>query len=194
VQSILIGIDRVSAFIGKLFAWCILILTFAICYEVFARYLFRAPTSWAFDVSYMLYGTLFMMAGAYTLSRNGHVRADFAYRLLRPRQQAALDLTLYLLFFLPAMIGLIVYGWDFFRQSYWQNEASSISPNGPYVWPFKFIIPFAAATVLLQGVAEMARCVVCFREGDFPPKAHDVREMEEIVLELAAAKHKGSAP
>jgi len=194
VQAILIGIDRVSAFTGKLFAWCILILTFAICYEVFARYLFRAPTSWAFDVSYMLYGTLFMMAGAYTLSRNGHVRADFAYRLLRPRQQAALDLTLYLLFFLPAMIGMIIYGWGFFVQSYWQNEASSVSPAGPLIWPFKFVIPLAATTVLLQGLAEMARCVVCFREGDFPPKAHDVREMEEIVLELAAAKNKGSAP
>jgi TRAP-type mannitol/chloroaromatic compound transport system permease small subunit len=193
VQSILIGIDNVSAFIGKLFAWCILILTFAICYEVFARYLFRAPTSWAFDVSYMLYGTLFMMAGAYTLSRNGHVRADFAYRLLRPRQQAALDLTLYVVFFVPAMIGMIVYGWDFFVQSYWQNEASSVSPNGPYVWPFKFVIPLAGALVLLQGVAEMIRCFVCFREGDFPPKAHDVKEMEEIVLELAAAKNRAAA-
>jgi TRAP-type mannitol/chloroaromatic compound transport system permease small subunit len=194
VQAILIGIDRVSAFLGKLFAWCILILTFAICYEVFARYLFRAPTTWAFDVSYMLYGTLFMMAGAYTLSRNGHVRADFAYRLLRPRQQAALDLTLYVVFFLPAMIGMIVYGWGFFVQSYWQNEASSVSPDGPLIWPFKFIIPLAGVSVLLQGLAEMARCFVCFREGDFPPKAHDVREMEEIVLELAAAKNKGAAP
>jgi TRAP-type mannitol/chloroaromatic compound transport system permease small subunit len=131
-----------------------------------------------------------MMAGAYTLSRNGHVRADFAYRLLRPRQQAALDLTLYLLFFLPAMIGMIIYGWDFFVQSYWQNEASSVSPDGPLIWPFKFIIPLAAATVLLQGLAEIARCVVCLREGDFPSKAHDVREMEEIALELARAKQR----
>jgi TRAP-type mannitol/chloroaromatic compound transport system permease small subunit len=194
LQNVLVGIDRLSSVVGKLFAWCILALTFAICYEVFARYLFRAPTTWAFDVSYMLYGTLFMMAGAYTLCRNGHVRADFAYRLLRPRQQAALDLTLYIVFFMPAMIGMIVYGWDFFLQSYHQNEASSVSPDGPYVWPFKFVIPAAATLVLIQGLAEMARCVVCFREGDFPPKAHDVREMEEIVLELAAAKNKGAAP
>jgi TRAP-type mannitol/chloroaromatic compound transport system permease small subunit len=195
VQPILIGIDQFSAFIGKLFAWCIVALTGAICYEVFARYIFRAPTGWAFDVSYMLYGTLFMMAGAYTLSRNGHVRADFAYRLLRPRQQAALDLVLYLVFFIPAMVGMIVYGWDFFLQSLRQNEASSVSPTGPLVWPFKFVIPAAAALVLLQGLAEMVRCLVCFRDGDFPPKAHDVREMEEIVLELTQAKlREGQAP
>ncbi|WP_137180213.1 TRAP transporter small permease subunit [Roseomonas sp. AR75] len=188
MNTLLLSIDRVSSFVGKAFAWLIVGLTGAICYEVFARYLFRAPTSWAFDVSYMLYGTLFMMAGAYTLCRNGHVRADFAYRLLRPRQQAAIDLALYFLFFLPAMIGLIVFGWDFFLQSYHQREASSVSPTGPYVWPFKFVIPAAAALVLLQGIAEIIRCFICFREGDFPPKAHDVREMEEIVMELAKAK------
>lgn len=194
MQSILLSIDRLSTFVGKVFAWCIILLTGAICYEVFARYLFRAPTSWAFDVSYMLYGTLFMMAGAYTLCRNGHVRADFAYRLLRPRQQAALDLALYLLFFLPAILGLIFFGWDFFLQSFRQNEASSVSPDGPYIWPFKFVIPLAGTLVLLQGLAEIARCLICFRDGDFPPKAHDVKEMEEIMLELAARRRAAEEP
>jgi TRAP-type mannitol/chloroaromatic compound transport system permease small subunit len=186
LQAILLGIDRLSAFVGKLFAWCILVLTGVICYEVFARYLFRNPSGWAFDVSYMLYGTLFMMAGAYTLSRNGHVRADFAYRLMPPRRRAALDLTLYTLFFVPSMVGMLYFGWKFFLISYGQNEASSVSPTGPYIWPFKFVIPFASAMVLLQGLAEMARCVICLREGDFPPKDHDVREMEEVALEQAA--------
>ena len=193
MQPLLLGIDRFSTFIGKLFAWCIIALTGTICYEVFARYLFRAPTTWAFDVSYMLYGTLFMMAGAYTLSRGGHVRADFGYRLMPPKRQALLDLTLYIIFFLPAMLGLIWFGWDFFAISLRQNEASSISPNGPYVWPFKFIIPFAAAVVLLQGVAEMARCWVTLKTGEWPQKMHDVQEMEDLVLEQARARQQSAA-
>lgn len=199
MQAILLGIDRLSGFIGKLFAWCILVLTAVICYEVFARYLFRAPTGWAYDVSYMLYGTLFMMAGAYTLSRNGHVRADFAYRLLPPRRRAALDLTLYLAFFMPALLGMLYFGWNFFLASYGQNEASSVSPTGPYIWPFKFVIPFASALVLLQGMAETARCVICLRDGEFPPRDDDVREMEEVALASASMQHggqpaKGSTP
>jgi TRAP-type mannitol/chloroaromatic compound transport system permease small subunit len=189
VQAILLGIDRLSSLTGKLFAWCILLLTGVICYEVFARYLFRAPTGWAFDVSYMLYGTLFMMAGAYTLCRNGHVRADFAYRLLSAPRRAALDLTLYLVFFLPAMLGMVYFGWRFFLISYGQNEASSVSPTGPYIWPFKFVIPVASALVLLQGLAEIARCVICLRDGEFPARDHDVREMEEVALERASSQH-----
>jgi len=193
VQDILLGIDRFSAFIGKLFAWCIVALTGAICYEVFARYLFRAPTGWAFDVSYMLYGTLFMMAGAYTLSRGGHVRADFGYRMLPPHRQALLDLTLYVIFFLPAIIGLIIYGWDFFVASFRQNEASSVSPTGPLVWPFKFVIPFAGTVVLVQGIAEMIRCWICIKTGEWPQKMHDVQEMEDLVLEQARARQQSAA-
>ncbi len=191
MQAILLGIDRLSSFFGKLFAWCILVLTAVICYEVFARYLFRNPSGWAFDVSYMLYGTLFMMAGAYTLCRNGHVRADFAYRLLPARRRAALDLALYLIFFMPAMLGMLYFGWHFFLISYAQNEASSVSPTGPYIWPFKFVIPFASLLVLLQGVAEVIRCIICLRDGDFPPREHDVRELEELALERAAQQRQG---
>ncbi|NKE46804.1 TRAP transporter small permease subunit [Roseomonas frigidaquae] len=189
MQAVLLTVDRFSALIGKVFAWLILALTLAICYEVFARYLFRAPTSWAFDVSYMLYGTLFMMAGAYTLSRGGHVRADFAYRLAPPRVQAGLDLALYILFFLPAMIGMIIYGWDFFLISLGQNEQSSVSPDGPLIWPFKFVICFAAVVVLIQGFAEIARCVICLREGEWPQKLNDVEEMEVLALEAARRQY-----
>lgn len=193
MQQSLLTIDRISAALGKMFAWCIVLLTGAIVYEVFARYLFRAPTTWAFDVSYMLYGTLFMMAGAYTLSREGHVRADFLYRLLPAKVQAGLDLALYLLFFFPGMAALVWFGWDFFSQSFWQNERSSISPNGPLIWPFKFVIPFAAAAMILQGIAETIRAVTALRTGAWPPRLSDVEEMEVLALKQAQAARAAEA-
>jgi len=192
VQSLLVNVDRISAAIGKLFAWCIVLLTGAIVYEVFARYLFRAPTAWAFDASYMLYGTLFMMAGAYTLSRGGHVRADFIYRLMSVRRQAALDLTLYILFFFPAMLAFIYFGWGFAMESYFQNERSSVTPDGPVIWPFKFVIPVSGAVMVLQGVAESIRAVIAMRTGAWPDRLHDVEEME--VLALKAAQAQEAAP
>jgi len=188
MQPILLAIDRVSALAGKAGGWAILVLTAAICYEVFARYLFRAPTSWAYDVSYMLYGALFMLAGAYTLSRNGHVRADFIYRSLSPRRQAMLDLPLYLAFFVPGMLALIWFGWTFFELSYVQNERSSVSPTGPLIWPYKFLIPFCGALMLIQGVAEMIRCVIAIRTGAWPDKLADVEETETKAIALAEAQ------
>lgn len=188
--SFLHRIDRLSTVIGKAFAWMIVALTLAICYEVFARYLFRAPTTWAFDVSYMLYGTLFMCAGGYTLSRGGHVRADFLYRIAPARLQALLDLCLYLLFFFPAMLALVWYGWDFFAQSWHQNERSAFSPVGPYVWPFKFVIPAVGVLMIVQGLAETARCALALSSGRWPPREGDVKEMEEIALEQAGKMHR----
>ncbi|MCS6931457.1 MAG: TRAP transporter small permease subunit [Acetobacteraceae bacterium] len=193
MQSWLLNIDRVSAALGKTFAWFIVLLTGAIVYEVFARYLFRAPTTWAFDVSYMLYGTLFMMAGAYTLSREGHVRADFLYRIAPVRVQAALDLALYLLFFFPGMAALVWFGWDFFALSFWQNERSSISPNGPLIWPFKFVIPFAAAAMILQGIAETIRAWIALGTGAWPPRLSDVEEMEVLAIKQAQAARASEA-
>lgn len=188
MQAILIGIDKVSAWAGKTAGWAIVVLTGVICYEVFARYVFRAPTSWAYDTSYMLYGLLFMVAGAYTLSRGGHVRADFMYRSLSPRGQAMIDLPLYILFFIPGIVALIWYGWNFFHMSYLQNEHSSVTPDGPLIWPFKFLIPFSGALMLLQGIAEIIRCVVALRTGHWPDKLADVEEMETQALMLAQAQ------
>ena len=185
LQSFLLAIDRTSAFIGKTFAWMIVGLTLAICYEVFARYLFRAPTTWAFDVSYMLYGTLFMCAGAYTLSRSGHVRADFVYRQLPVRLQGLFDLVLYLLFFFPAMVALVWFGWDFFALSLHQNERSAFSPVGPYIWPFKFVIPAVGVLMIVQGIAETIRCAIAFSSGEWPRKLNDVEEMEVLALQRA---------
>ncbi len=185
MQSLLLGIDKLSAAVGKLFAWTILALTFAVSYEVFARYLFRAPTTWGYDMSYMLYGTLFMMAGGYALSRGGHVRGDFLYRNFRPRLQAWIDLILYFLFFLPAMAAFVYSGWDFFRQSYWQNERSPFSPVGPVIWPFKFLIPVVGILLLIQGFAEVVRCIQCIRTGTWPQRLSDVEEMDQLILREA---------
>jgi TRAP-type mannitol/chloroaromatic compound transport system permease small subunit len=189
LQSVLLAADRLSAAVGKIFGWCILLLTIVICYEVVLRYWFRAPTTWAFDVSYMLYGTLFMCAGAYTLSRNGHVRADFLYRAMPVKVQGAADLVLYILFYFPAMAALVWFGWDFFLQSYHQNERSAFSPVGPFVWPFKFIIPAVGVLMLIQGAAETARCFVAMRDGKWPRRLGDVEELEVIAMQKAAELH-----
>jgi TRAP-type mannitol/chloroaromatic compound transport system permease small subunit len=188
MQRILLGIDSLSAFIGKTFAWSIIALTFAVTYEVFMRYVFRAPTAWAYDVSYMLYGTLFMMAGAYALSRNGHVRGDFLYRNFKPTTQATFDLVLYTLFFFPAIFAFMISGWSFASQSMAQNERSMFSPTGPIIWPFKFLIPIVGFLLLLQGLAEVARCVRCIRTGAWPDRLSDVEELEQKILAAAAEK------
>lgn len=187
MNRLLFLVDGLSSMVGKTFAWSILILTLAICYEVAARYIFLAPTDWAYDVSYMLYGTLFMMAGAYTLARNGHVRGDFMYRNWAPATQAKIDLVLYILFFFPGILALIYAGWKFFHLSYIIGERSSASPNGPIIWPFKAIIPITGVLMLLQGVVEVIRCIICIREGAWPQRLADVEEMEKVILDQAAA-------
>lgn len=182
------GVDHLNTVVGQLFSWSILALTLAVCYEVVARYVFNAPTNWAYDVSYMLYGTLFMMAGGYALARNGHVRGDFLYRAWAPRTQAKSDLILYLLFYFPGIIALIYSGWDFAKMAYLFNERSSASPDGPIIWPFKAIVPVVGVLMLLQGLVEVARCVHCIRDGEWPQRAHDVEELEKMILEEAEAK------
>ncbi|BBK44309.1 membrane protein [Allostella vacuolata] len=186
MNRILLAIDALSAWVGKAFAWSIVVLTLAITWEVFSRYVLKTPTDWAFDVSYMLYGALFMMAGAYTLSRNGHVRGDFLYRQWSPRQQAGLDLVLYILFFFPGILALIYAGYGFARMSWMFNEHSSNSPNGPPLYHFKTLIPITGVLMLLQGMAETARCVICLRTGAWPQRLHDVEELEKVILEQKA--------
>ena len=176
-------IDSLSTWVGKAFAWLILVLTFGISYEVFVRYALRAPTTWAFDFSYINYGALYLMAGAYTLARNGHVRADVVYRLLSPRQQAGMDLTLYILFFLPAVLALMFAGWPYAFQSIGFREVSIFSPAGIPIFPLKTLIPLAGVFLLLQGVAEIIRCILCIRSGAWPQRLHDVEETESVILQ-----------
>ncbi len=193
LQSFVKAVDGLNTWIGKTFSWLIVGLTLAICYEVVARYAFRAPTAWAYDVSLMFYGTLFMMAGAYTLARNGHVRGDFIYRNWAPRKQAWADLILYVLFYFPGILALIYAGWSFAHMSWLFNERSSFSPDGPIIWPFKFVIPIVGVLMTLQGIAEVFRCIQCIREGEWPQRLHDVEELEKIILEQAAQQQDGSA-
>lgn len=176
-------IDTLSTWVGKAFAWLILVLTFGISYEVFVRYVLSAPTTWAFDFSYINYGALYLMAGAYTLARNGHVRADVVYRLLSPRQQAGMDLTLYILFFLPAVLALMFAGWPYAFQSIGFREVSIFSPAGIPIFPLKTLIPLAGVFLLLQGVAEIIRCILCIRSGAWPQRLHDVEETESVILQ-----------
>lgn len=193
IEGPLLGIDHLNTTIGQMFSWSILFLTLAICYEVVARYFYNAPTNWAYDVSYMLYGTLFMMAGAYTLSRNAHVRGDFLYRNWSPRGQAWSDLILYFVFFFPGILALCYSGLDFARLAYLLNERSSSTPDGPIIWPFKAMIPVVGVLMLLQGIVEVIRCIQTIRTGEWPQRAHDVEELEKIILEQAAAKQAAEA-
>jgi TRAP-type mannitol/chloroaromatic compound transport system permease small subunit len=174
----LLFIDSLSTWVGKAFAWLILLLTFGVSYEVFVRYVLNRPTTWAFDVSYITYGALFLMAGAYTLSRNGHVRADVLYRFWRPRTQATVDLALYVVFFLPAVLAFMYSGWNYAQMSIRFREVSIFSPAGVPVFPLKALIPVTGVLLLLQGIAEMIRCVLCIRSGQWPQRLHDVEETE----------------
>ncbi len=187
MQRYLLLIDDLSTWVGKTFSWCIILLTFATSYDVVMRYVFSAPTGWAFDTEYILYGTLFMMAGAYTLSQDAHVRGDFISRLLPFKVRASIELACLILFFFPAMLALLYSGYEFFHLSWLMNEHSSSSPTGPPIYPFKAVIPLAAIFMLLQGTVEVIRCVIALRTGKTPQRRRDVEELEKVILEEAQA-------
>src|SRR3972149_2956696 len=189
-------IDSLSTWVGKAFAWLILVLTFGVSYEVFVRYVLNAPTTWAFDVSYITYGALFLMTGAYALSRNSHVRGDVLYRFWRPRAQATVDLALYIIFFLPAVLAFMYSGWGYAAMSIRFKEVSIFSPAGVPVFPLKALIPVAGVLLLLQGIAEIIRCVLCLLSGKWPQRLHDVEETEALLVraEQALAERGGEAP
>jgi TRAP-type mannitol/chloroaromatic compound transport system permease small subunit len=182
-------VDQISYWSGKAFAWLIVALTLVVSLEVFKRYILNAPTAWIFDFNNMLYGTLFMMCGAYTLAAAGHVRADFVYIYLKPRAQASVDLALYFLFFLPGILGLIYAGYDFAALSWQIGEHSTVTAEGPPVYHFKAIIPIAGVLVMLQGLAEITRCVVCIRTGAWPARLEDVEEIDVIDTQLSHSEY-----
>ena len=175
-------IDSLSAWAGRTFAWCIVILTFSTCYEVFVRYVLGSPTVWAFDMSVQMYGALFIMAGAYALSQDAHVRGDVIYRLLPRKWQAGIDLTLYILFLAPGALALLYYGYGFASDSWFYKEVSWSSPSRIQIYFFKTLIPVSGFLILLQGVAESVRCVICLRTGNWPARLHDVQETETILM------------
>jgi TRAP-type mannitol/chloroaromatic compound transport system permease small subunit len=186
-QKFLLAADHISTWTGKAVAWLIMVLMSAVCIEVFKRYILNAPTAWIFDLTNMLYGTLFMMAGAYTLAQDAHVRGDFLYGNFKPRTQATLDLVLYIVFFLPGMVALIYAGYDYAAISWRIDEHSNVTSNGPPVYPFKTIIPIAGVLVLIQGLAEILRCVVCLKTGAWPERLKDAEEIDVIEQQLAGS-------
>ena len=189
MQKLLLTIDKISTFAGQFFSWLIVALTFMISWEVFSRYFLDNPHAWAFDVMSMMYGSLFMMAGAYTLSKNGHVRGDVLYGFFPPRLQAGLDLALYILFFVPGVFALAYAGYGYAADSWAINEHSNITANGPPVYPFKTIIPIAGAILFLQGLVEIVRCIICLQTGQWPSRGQDVEEVDvEKLKEMVNVK------
>ncbi|MGQ0582909.1 MAG: TRAP transporter small permease subunit [Reyranella sp.] len=189
VERFLHTIDGISTWVGKAAAWLIIVLMTVVCLEVFKRYILNAPTAWIFDLNNMLYGSLFMLCGAYALAQNAHVRGDFLYSSMRPRTQAALDLVLYFVFFFPGIGALLYAGIEYAGDSWRIGEHSNVTADGPPVYPFKTIIPIAGALVLLQGVAEVTRCVVCLRTGVWPARLKDVSEIDVVEEQLALSEH-----
>jgi TRAP-type mannitol/chloroaromatic compound transport system permease small subunit len=189
MQKLLLTVDKLSTWVGQVCSWLILLLTLMISWEVFSRYALDNPHPWAFDVMSMMYGTLFMTAGAYTLSKNGHVRGDVLYGFFPPRLQAGLDLALYILFFIPGVFALAWAGYNFAADSWAINEHSNVTANGPPVYPFKMVIPIAGAILLAQGLVEIVRCIVCLKQGAWPSREHDVEEVDvEKLKEMVHVK------
>ncbi len=178
MQKTLLFVDKVSTWVGHAFSWFIVALTLHVTWEVFRRYALDSPRAWAFDVMIMFYGVLFMMAGAYTLAKNGHVRGDVLYGFFRPRTQAAIDLVLYIVFFLPGVIALTYAGYFYAEDSWRINEHSNITYEGPPIYPFKAVIPLAGAILLVQGIVEISRCVICIKQGYWPSREEDVEEVD----------------
>ena len=189
MQKLLLLIDRISTWVGQLFSWLIVALTLLVSWEVVSRRFFDNPHAFTFDVMIMMYGTLFMMAGAYTLSKNGHVRGDVLYGFFTPRVQAGLDLTLYIVFFIPGIIALAWAGYNFAADSWAIREHSSVTADGPPLYHFKTVIPIAGALILLQGLVEIVRCVLCLKQGQWPSRVQDVEEVDvEKLKEMVHVK------
>ena len=204
MQRFLLNVDKLSTWVGHAFSWLIVVLTLQVSWEVFSRYALSDPHAWAFDVMIMLYGTLFMMAGAYTLAKNGHVRGDVLYGFFTPRTQATVDLVLYIVFFIPGIVALSYAGYYYAAESWAIREHSNVTAEGPPIYPFKTIIPIAGAVLLLQGIVEIIRCVICLKQGRWPSREEDVEEVdvdklkemvkvEEQALAGAAAAGKGAS-
>ena len=178
MQKLLLFVDRISITVGQAFSFLIVALTLHVSWEVYSRYVLDTPRAWAFDVMIMLYGTLFMMAGAYTLAQNSHVRGDVIYGFLTPRTQAIMDLALYIVFFIPGVTALVWAGYTYAAESWAINEHSNITSEGPPVYPFKTVIPLAGALVMMQGIVEIIRCVICIKNNEWPSRTADVQEVD----------------
>jgi len=189
MRKLMLTVDEISTFVGKSAAWLIVLLMLMVCTDVVRRYVLNAPSAWIGELSVMAYGALFMMCGAYTLAQNAHVRGDFLYGSMKPRTQAIFDLILYITFFLPGIVALCYAGYTFAGESWRIGEHTTQIANGPPIYPFKTIIPIAGAFVLLQGLVEILRCVVCIQTGEWPERLKDAEEIDVVEQQLAASIH-----
>lgn len=186
--------DSLSAWFGRAFSWLIILMAAGTGYEVFVRYVLNQPTAWALDVSFIMYGTLFMMGGAYTLSQGGHVRGDFLYRLWQPRTQAKVDLVLYFIFFFPGILALIFAGWKYAERSWRFAEVSVNSPANIPIYQFKTVIIVAGVLLFIQGIAQVMRCIICIRTNEWLLAEPDVFETEDLLMQKAAEAEKDAHP
>lgn len=177
------AVEGLSLWVGRAFGWCILILTLSVSYEVFVRYVLNAPTVWAFDMMIQMYGALFLMCGAYALAQDTHVRADVVYRLFPVRVQATLDFVPYFLFFFPGILALVWFGYEIASDSWRYKEVSFNSPASIQIYFFKSLIPVSGALLMIQGAAELVRCVIAMRHGVWPERLADVKETEDLLTE-----------
>ena len=189
MDKFMLRVDEISTFVGKAAAWLVVVLMLMVFTDVVRRYAFNSPSAWIGELSVMAYGTLFMMCGAYTLAQNGHVRGDFLYGSMKPRTQATLDLILYITFFLPGIAALIYAGYTYAAESWRIGEHTTQIANGPPLYPFKTIIPIAGAFVMLQGVVEILRCVVCLKTGEWPERLKDAEEIDVVEQQLQASTY-----
>ena len=183
MQRLVRSIEGISVWTGRAFGWCILVLTFSVAYEVIVRYVFNAPTVWAFDMMVQMYGALFLMAGPYALAQDAHVRGDVLYRLFPVQWQARIDFVLYILFFFPGMLALFWFGYEIAADSWRYEEVSWNSPARIQIYFFKSLIPVAGFLLIVQGIAEMIRCWNAMKSGQWMERLDDVRETEDILIE-----------
>ncbi|MCB2134722.1 MAG: TRAP transporter small permease subunit [Rhodobacteraceae bacterium] len=188
MTAIVHAIEGLNIWVGRAFGWCILILTLSVSYEVFVRYVLNAPTVWSFDMMVQMYGALFLMSGPYALAQDGHVRADVLYRLFPVRWQARVDFVLYFVFFFPGVMALFWYGWEIAADSWRYKEVSWNSPARIQIYFFKTLIPVAGGLLLLQGFAELVRCIMAMRSGKWLPRLDDVRETEDMLMHMDELK------
>ena len=174
--------DTLSTSMGKAFSWCIVILMGGTCYEVTMAYVFNNPTLWNFDFSLQMYAAIFMMAGAYTLSTEAHVRGDVIYRLFPTRVQAWIDLILYFLFFFPGVIALAVYGYEYAALAWKIKETSWNSPAQIQIYMAKSLIPLSWALLTIQGISEVFRSIICIQTGHWPARMVSAEETEKILM------------
>ena len=177
--------DNLSTSMGKAFSWCIVILMGGTCYEVVMAYAFNSPTLWNFDFSLQMYGAIFMMAGAYTLSTEAHVRGDVIYRLFPTKVQGWIDLILYFLFFFPGVIALAVYGYDYAALAWKIKETSWNSPAQIQIYMAKSLIPLSGTLLVIQGISEVFRSIICIQTGHWPARMVSAEETEKILMRTA---------